>query len=461
MSFSANDLRQNWQVSAAILILFLLWLSYLPSSRTDMVTTTLVPFAVFALALLGYLFVAAAAERKWAIGALLGIVTVGLTLSFRVRDPGDIGPDWQNGLKALIWSALVLVGIIRWQALLTFIWQPVPALLALHCGIAFLSAFWSSVPLYTAASAVGLFAYLSLAGLLAIDIGANQTLKILLWSLFGFIVMGIVSAIILPDLAWMPPSIEETEYRLAGLAGHPNNFGHYIGIFLLAVLVCFERRLISTIVMVGLLTFGILILYETGSRTIVVALVATLSAIGLRKSPYGPHLLLAAIGVATLILGLLVVGGIPEFVDILKYFSRSGSNAELLTLTGRTELWSIAVEKIAEKPLFGWGFNGTEAIMAESVGRTFYGSAVNAHNMYLQIFMSLGLIGSTPILIALGLLIRRFLIAPDMARDAFILLCVFNGLAEAEIFATPALSILITFWVVARDAVHHSMEFKS
>lgn len=426
-----------------------------------MVTITLIPFAMFALAVLGYIFTAAAIEKRWAIGVLFGIVTIGLTLSFRVREPGDIGPDWQNGLKALMWSALVLVGIIRWRVLLPLMRQPVPALLVLHCGIALLSSLWSPVPLYTAASVVGLFAYLSLAGLLAIDVDANQTLKILLWSLFGFILLGVIGAVITPDLAWMPPSIEETDYRLAGLAGHPNNFGHYIGIFLLAALVCFERRLISTLVLLGLVTFGILVLYETGSRTIIIALLATLSAISLRKSPYGVHFLLGAMVIGTLFLGALAIGGMPELVDVLKYFSRTGSNTELLTLTGRTELWSIALEKIAAKPLFGWGFNGTEAMMAESVGRSFYGSAVNAHNMYLQIIMSLGLVGAAPILIALGLLVRRFLIAPDMTRDAFILLCIFNGLAEAEIFATPALSILVTFWVVARDAVHHSMEFKS
>lgn len=435
-----------------------MWLMILPEFRTDSAAPALLSLLPIIIGSTGYLFFAAAQRKKWATATLFSIVIIGLTLNFRNREPGDIGPDWQNGLKAFMWVALTGLGLIRWRELLTIVGQPVPALLLAHACIALASALWSPVPLYTAASAIGLFAYLSLAGLLAIDLDTNQTLKILLWSLFAFLILGVIGAIITPDLTWLSPSVEESSYRLQGFAGHPNNLGHYAGLFLVAVFVSFNRKLISRQVFVGLILFAAFILFETGSRTICVALLLTLTAISLRQFRFGGHLVLGTTAVATLVLGAIALGGAPELFDIVKQFSRTGSDAELLTLTGRTDLWSIALERIAERPLFGWGFNGTEEMMTASVSHSFYGSSVNAHNMYLQVVMSLGFIGAIPMLAILGILMYRFIISPDWIRDAFILICLINGMAEAEIFATPALSLLLTFWLVTRDATQRPLE---
>ena len=435
-----------------------MWLIILPEFRTNSAAPALFSLLPIIIGSTGYLFFAAAQRKRWATATLFSIVIIGLTLNFRNREPGDIGPDWQNGLKAFTWIALTGLGLIRWRELFAIIRQPVPALLLAHACIALASALWSPVPLYTAASAIGLFAYLSLAGLLAIDLDTNQTLKILLWSLFAFLILGVIGAIITPDLTWLSPSVEESSYRLQGFAGHPNNLGHYAGLFLIAAFVCFDTKLISRQAFVSLILFAAFILFETGSRTICIALLLTLIAISLRQSRYGGRLILGATAVATLILGAIALGGVPDSFEILKQFSRTGSNSELLTLTGRTDLWSIALEKIAERPLFGWGFNGTEEMMTASVSHSFYGSSVNVHNMYLQLVMSLGLIGAAPMSAILGILMYRFVTCPDRTRDAFILTCLINGMAEAEIFATPALSLLLTFWLVTRDSTHRPME---
>ncbi len=51
--------------------------------------------------------------------------------------------------------------------------------------------------------------------------------------------------------------------------------------------------------------------------------------------------------------------------------TRSGSVSELTTLTGRTEIWAVAADLIAQRPLLGWGYNGTEQLIADSVPTTF------------------------------------------------------------------------------------------
>jgi hypothetical protein len=67
------------------------------------------------------------------------------------------------------------------------------------------------------------------------------------------------------------------------------------------------------------------------------------------------------------------------------------------TLTGRTDLWPYVIDRIADKPLFGWGFNGfwlpsnPAAIeISSSVG--WY--VVEAHNGLLEFLIELGVIGT-------------------------------------------------------------------
>ena len=322
MSPSTKFPSLHWQgsavISAAIMVFYLIWLIILPEFRTNSAFPAMLPLFPVVVGSGGYLFFAAAQRKKWATATLFSIVIIGLTLNFRDREPGDIGPDWQNGLKAFAWIALTSLGLIRWRELFAIIRQPVPALLGAHACVALASTLWSPVPLYTAASAIGLFAYLSFAGLLSIDLDTNQTLKILLWSLFAFLMLGVVGAVVTPDLTWLAPSVEESGYRLQGFAGHPNNLGHYAGLFLIAVFVCFDRKLISRKAFVSLILFAAFILFETGSRTICIALLLTLIAISLRQSRYGGRLILGATALATLVLCAIALGGVPEFFDMLK-----------------------------------------------------------------------------------------------------------------------------------------------
>lgn len=78
------------------------------------------------------------------------------------------------------------------------------------------------------------------------------------------------------------------------------------------------------------------------------------------------------------------------------------------SLTGRTGIWGFAIESISEKPTLGYGF----AAFWQSPGisylteRQFYWSPSTAHNGYLEIALSIGLIGLVLLVWALCVSVR-------------------------------------------------------
>ena len=391
------------------------------------------------------------AGRAWAATAMLVTIMLVLSLSFRTRDIGSVGLDWQNGVKLACWAMLCIVGVVRWRDVLPVLSSPVPALLATLGLMAVLSVAWSQTPAYTFASAMGFMAYLFLAAIIARDLSVDQTISVLLWSLFAFIVLSAIGGVITPDISWMPPSVEETEYRLQGYAGHPNSLGQMTGIFLIFTLIAHQRRQISRAAFVLLFLIGIGVMLEAGSRTILGAVFIAWLIVSLRRS----HLALPLLALfLTLLTGALLIFGLGLVSDIEWLFSgvsRTGSSHEIMTLTGRTDIWAVALEKIAQKPFFGWGYNGTEALISGRFGKSFYGNPVNAHNAYLQLLLSLGILGALPGFLAMGAGIWLFFTRPDGVRDMIVMLYLFNGMAEADGFATPGPLLLLFFWAFAQS----------
>lgn len=389
--------------------------------------------------------------RPWAVMTMLVVVFFGLSLSFRVRELGAVGLDWQNGVKLGCWALLCVIGLLRWRSLLPVLSLPVPALFVALGGMALLSATWSQTPTYTVASAMGFIAYLALAAMAVRDLTLDRTISVILWSLFAFVAVSAVGGVITPEVSWMPPSVEETEYRLQGYSGHPNGLGQITGIFLAFAIIAEKRRLIGRILFFALLAFGVGVMIETSSRTILAAVLFAWLVVSLRRSRFALPILASAM---ILVCGALLVAGLGMVSDLETFFSglsRTGSSHEILTLTGRTDIWAVAVEKIAEKPLFGWGYNGTEALIANSFGESFYGNPVNAHNTYLQLLLSLGMIGAAPGFFAMFAGVWLFFVRPDDTRDMIVALYLLNGMAEADGFATPVMLLLLFFWAFMQE----------
>ena len=76
----------------------------------------------------------------------------------------------------------------------------------------------------------------------------------------------------------------------------------------------------------------------------------------------------------------------------------------------RIEIWDFTVQRIAERPLLGWGFDGSRHMQAlypdlSSTGREL--AALHPHSAPLQIMLELGVVGAVIALALLGLIALR------------------------------------------------------
>lgn len=409
------------------------------------------PFGIIGAAGFALVLIAAALGRHWAVATLLVFVIFGLNLSLRQRVSGETGLDWQNGLKLVTWMLIPLVCLANFRRLLAYLREPTILLGALYGLLAIASGAWSLTPAYTVANALGFVAYLMLACLSVSVLGLAATLRLATLTLLAFVILGLAAAIVLPGAAWLPPSAFEASFRLRGLSGHPNVLGEQAAVLVTLAIICHRRGILGRWVFIAMLMTGFGALIAADSRTSAAAAIVACTVIELRERHYLRPMAAIALVAGAVALPFIAIGGLPSMAPFLGSLSRSGSATEIMTLTGRTELWAVASDLIARKPLLGWGFNGTEALMVGSVGRNFAGDPVNAHNMYVQTLLCMGFLGSLPAFAFLGIAIKRMVTRPDAARDQVVLLVLIIGIAEVGLFATPGLLTLAFFMVLAGD----------
>jgi O-antigen ligase len=436
-------------VPASIALAWIVALAVAAEAGAIAYAVPLIAAAAFGTA---FLVLKAIPRRPNAIGCVLVFVTFALNFNFRTRDLGDTGIDWQNGIKLATWIVLLAIAVVRWRRIAPLFREPTLALAFVYAMIALASTAWSEVPAYTGATAVGLFAYLGLGCALIVDLGEDATIRIMLWTLLAYITVGMIGGVVAPDLAWLPPSVEETTSRLQGFSSHPNVFAQEAGVFVCFTVIARRKGLIGRGMFWGMLLFGVTAILAADSRTSLIAVLIATALVATRNSRFGGAIAFAAAGALALALALAACDALPSIERLFGELSRTGRESEILTLTGRTDIWEVVWTKIKEKPFFGWGFNGTEELISSSVDKSFLGTAVNAHNAYLQSILSIGFLGSLPAFAYMFLLIGRFVTRPDPTRDQIAAFIMVLGTAEVQIFAVPDLLMLLMSWTLAREA---------
>lgn len=113
----------------------------------------------------------------------------------------------------------------------------------------------------------------------------------------------------------------------------------------------------------------------------------------------------------------------------------------------RVEIWSFALERIAERPLFGWGFDASRHVLGTPGETAMFAAApmsLHAHNITLQAFMELG-VGGVALVTALGYVLARTAAGLPQPVGAAAL----AGLAAALVFAEISRSPWQSWWVAA------------
>lgn len=178
------------------------------------------------------------------------------------------------------------------------------------------------------------------------------------------------------------------------------------------------------------------VLILTQSKTAWIACIAGICVVALYRALYLQDAR-ARWFVANIVLAILLALGGALFLsgtDGWHQLARgigSHNAEELLTLTGRNEIWSAAFDTARAHPLFGYGLRAWDLDFRNEVGMPF---AFHAHNQLLQVASVGGLVGLAGFLVYIGVLVvAAFKAAPSTGGVSLALLAMLavRSLSEA------------------------------
>ncbi|AGX87454.1 O-antigen ligase family protein [Candidatus Symbiobacter mobilis] len=191
-------------------------------------------------------------------------------------------------------------------------------------------------------------------------------------------------------------------FRLWGVGSNPNSIGPLAWIALLFEYLYPTRSRWLRIIAIGA---GVLVFVLAQSKTawgIAVLLTPVLIAYRMPQREQGVDvrwLLLAVFGASAGLLGLLFT----DPVAIWERFAYSSSGSELTSLTGRDQIWEVAIQEWLRNPIFGYGPTLWNAEFRQQIGMLF---AFSAHNQFLQSLSMAGILGLVSMVVYLVVLGR-------------------------------------------------------
>lgn len=331
---------------------------------------------------------------------------------------------------------VLALGFLAWRRdlprLLVCAW-PVLALSL----FAFLSAFWSDDPALVVRRA-GTVTLSTLFGVYLIARGDVAGLVAMLVKVYALAALASFVAIVaLPQAATVTGEYYTHAWR--GAFTDKNELGMACGEAIILAVYAFRRRYGPRWVAGLTLAASIVLLYGSESKTPVVFMAAALYAAVVatarrRRSAAG-----LVTGYALLVLG--VSGAVLLAIGWQDALAALGRDA---TFTNRTRIWQLALDYIARRPWFGYGFGAFWREQSENA-QVFWAAlgfkTPHAHNSWLEIALGIGVVGAG--VAALGWLAAfyrtlRVAAAPHAEHVAFCLALLaaifFENLSEYEFF---------------------------
>jgi O-antigen ligase len=226
-------------------------------------------------------------------------------------------------------------------------------------------------------------------------------------ALFLFILVG---AALIPV---MPSLVMDVSYRQGLIPGLPRHGGlaaHPVamGMFAVTALLClwcrpFARRWLNRLAWI----LGLGVLFIAQSKTAWVAfLLCAVAMLAVRNGPsawrrlgdpqegaFGVAACLSTITIALVLLWALVVADVGSEIA---GFLDTEQGAQLASMTGRDQIWVIAMDEWRANPVFGYGPGLWNDQFRASIGMP---NATNAHNQFMDTLARSGLVGAASLVI--------------------------------------------------------------
>lgn len=206
------------------------------------------------------------------------------------------------------------------------------------------------------------------------------------------------------ELAWCRALFFEPNGRIQGIVGNANLLGALALLLLVIALVRLSERPRRPIIVVDVL-LGVVVLAKTGSSTVLLAFIAVVGVWALAWLARRPgELARIGIGIVVAAASAAVVLALTNWATFAKLLGKSAD------MTHRFDIWAAVMERIAVRPITGFGFVGWWPTWEGWFGIHAIRNirVTQAHNLWLDLVMQVGVIGLVLFAVALGTLAWRW-----------------------------------------------------
>ncbi len=414
----------------------------------------LLPLGVISVMACAYGVMAVAAGRAWAAMTLLFVTIFLLDTIFRARAYSDKSIDFQIILKAGSWAALFLFSLLHFHRYAGALFR-LPHLLWLLFFCWMLATTPASPnPTYTAVAVFSVVAlYLACLALHA-DYDREMVLAVILASSLLVVVLSLLAYVAIPSFGRLEEwqgGAQVQGHRLSGITGTPNGIGIISAWCALVIAIhwhTLRRYLHSSILFFGGMT-ALLTLALSQSRTaMAVLLVLTGITFTLRRR-YTPYLLISGAIVVTII----AIFAISDSDLLVKLLSRSGNVMEIETGTGRAQIWALVIKLAQANFWTGQGYASTVFILPDYSDYMSH-APPHAHNMWLQLWLTTGMIGVILFSLAFVSQTIRAILDNDAVSITFLAFVMLDGITEPSAFAGVAHLSTVVLLIAAARSIH-------
>lgn len=317
-----------------------------------------------------------------------------------LRQKGDSASDISGGdpITQAIWLGVYAVVFcliaMRWRQFINVLTRD--KLLLLLVVVALCSLFWSVSPEVTLRRSVALVGTTAIGAYLATRYTVGGQLRLLAWALGMAALLSLAFGLLLPSYGISSDPLFQGDWQ--GIYNHKNALGSDMAlgamVFFILTTSSHERRWLTW----GGSGLAICLLLLSDSKTAVVVLLCFLVLWPVYRALRWRYTLMVPLLIFVVVLGAGLITWVWSNADIVL-----GSLGRDATLSGRTELWSLVLDKVWERPWLGYGYSGFwQGLQGESSYIWLMtGSEVPAaDNGFLDLWLDLGLLGL--IVFALG-----------------------------------------------------------
>ncbi len=332
---------------------------------------------------------------------LLGMLYFSFEFTARASEEGNGGgtQTMVKGMLALSFAIFALFTSPRY----TFR-SGLTALFIVYALFAVSTSFYSPMPIF------GLVAGLALVGLTLVAARLSQGQEEDLLALWNAIFLAscltcILSLVLMAVSPMQARDLSDVRYRLRGVTGTANALGPLMAVGFIAALLKYRTsagkwpRFFTGVMAVSfLITLGL-----TYSRTAIVGLGAGLIGAALVSGVIG------TLGFMFVLLALAIGGAAllnPDINDLIlqtlaNLFAKTGEVAELTSLTGRGVIWEACWKLFTDRPTFGYGLGSVRVVLPMAYSDQWGNSYGTAHNFLLESLISVGWVGTLPLVAVL------------------------------------------------------------